>query len=287
LAAALSGFHPLVTTANGSDVLIVPRKSRLLRQVVLYSLRQADLVTSGSRHVTTVLEALGVSRDRILTLPYGIDPSMFHPRRRQCAAPLAERSPLIVSTRTLEAVYNVSLLIEALPEIFQQFPRATALIVGDGGERAKLEARVRDLGLARRVTFLGKRQPHEIAEYLSAADVFVSTSLSDGNNISLNEAMACGAFPVATAIPVNREWIHHGRNGFLTSLTDPSALAYCVNRALADPQLRSHARTANGKIIQERGLWSSSMEIMQQHYRNLIHAGEPPDEIRAAAGVQR
>jgi glycosyltransferase involved in cell wall biosynthesis len=284
LAAALAGFHPLVTTANGSDVLIVPRKSRLMGQVVRFSLRQADLVTSGSRHVTAVLEALGVSRHRILTLPYGIDPSMFHPGRRQT---LPDRSPLVVSTRTLEAVYNVGLLIEALPEIFQQFPRATALIAGDGGERAKLEARVGHLGLADRVTFLGKRQPAEIAGYLSAADVFVSTSFSDGNNISLNEAMACGAFPVATDIPVNREWIVHGQNGFLTSPTDAAALASFVNRALADRELRTQAAAANWNIIQQRGLWTAAMETMEQRYRNLIHAGEPPDEIRAAAGVQR
>src|SRR5581483_12442875 len=124
--------------------------------------------------------------------------------------------PLIVSTRHLEPLYNVGLLIEAFPAIVHAFPGARLILIGDGSERARLQARARELGLDGQVQFLGRRRPAEVAGYLSAADLFVSTSLSDGNNISLNEAMACGAFPIATDIEANREWIAHGENGFLT-----------------------------------------------------------------------
>jgi glycosyltransferase involved in cell wall biosynthesis len=284
MAAALTGFHPLVTTAMGSDVLIVARDSRVSRQVIRHSLRQADLVTSCSRHMTTVIEDLGIKPERLLTLPYGVDAGVFHPGiRQQLASPAS--SPLIVSTRTLEPVYNVELLIEALPGVMKEFPRAKTLIIGDGRERAKLQARAQELGIARYVTFLGKKRPVEIADYLSAADVFVSTALSDGNNISLNEAMACGAFPIATDIPANREWINHGENGFLTGVHDPAALTAWLNRALAEKGLRDRAADSNWSIIQQRGLWSAAMETIETQYRNLTSNKGRPEPIRLATGV--
>ena len=51
--------------------------------------------------------------------------------------------------------------------------------------------------------------------YLNAADIYVSTSLSDGTSLSLLEAMACSLPVVVTDIPANKEWITDGHNGFL------------------------------------------------------------------------
>lgn len=76
-----------------------------------------------------------------------------------------------------------------------------------------VDALAADLGVATRAEFRGHIVQHQMRVLLGDADVFVSTSLSDGNNVSLNEAMACGAFPVVTDIPANRAWIAHGRMG--------------------------------------------------------------------------
>jgi glycosyltransferase involved in cell wall biosynthesis len=284
LAAALAGHHPLVLTAWGSDVLILPQSSRLMRWLVKLALRRADLVTSMARHMTAVIAGLGVAEDRLITLPFGVDTSIFHPRRR---LPAGNAAPLIVSTRHLEPLYNVGLLIEALPEIAAAFPTVKVILVGDGSERKRLQERARDLNIAQRVVFLGRKRPEEVAEYLSHADVFVSTSLSDGNNISLNEAMACGAFPVATDIPANREWIRHGDNGFLTDLHDPRMLAKLVVQALEQSSLRHTAAEANWNIIQQRGSWASAMSVMEAQYTKLIHNDGRPELIGLAAGVHK
>jgi glycosyltransferase involved in cell wall biosynthesis len=283
LAAALAGFHPLVLTAWGSDVLILPNSSRPMRWLVKFALRRADLVTSMALHMTAAICGLGVPRERIVTLPFGVDTTIFHPGGR---LPAAGAAPLIVSTRHLEPLYNVGLLIEALPEIAAAFPAVKLVLLGDGSERRRLQERARELNQARRVVFLGRKRPEEVAQYLWQADVFVSTSLSDGNNISLNEAMACGAFPVATDIAANREWIRHGENGFLTGLHDPRMLASLVILALERNSLRKAAAESNWKIIGERGSWSSAMETMEAQYRKLIHKGGQSESIRLAAGVQ-
>jgi glycosyltransferase involved in cell wall biosynthesis len=145
---------------------------------------------------------------------------------------------------------------------------------------------VNELGIARQVSFLGRQRPAEIAGHLSAADIFVSTSLSDGNNISLNEAMACGAFPVVTDIPANREWINHGENGFLTDAKDPAALTAYLNRALMDGELRSRAAASNWIVIQQRGQWSTAMHAIEAQYDKLIRKHGKPEPVRLAEGVR-
>jgi L-malate glycosyltransferase len=285
LTAALSGFRPLALTAWGSDVLILPRVSRLMRWLVQLALRRADLITSMAEHMTAAIRGLGVPGERVLTLPFGVDTKLFHSRAASGHG-LSDRIT-IVSTRHLEPLYNVGLLIEAMPAIAAAVPNVKLLLIGEGSERTRLQARVRELDLTRRVVFLGKKRPIEIAGYLSGADLFVSTSLSDGNNISLNEAMACGTFPIATDIPANREWIRHGENGLLTDLHDPRTLACLAIQALECVELRTRAAEKNWEIIQRRGSWDAAMETMEQHYRTLILPSAPTESIRMAARVQQ
>ncbi len=283
LTAALCGFRPLALTAWGSDVLILPRTSCLMRSLVRFALRRANLVTSMAQHMTSAIRGLGVPEERVLTLPFGVDTDVFHPLDRRGSAPYAGLT--IVSTRHLEPLYNVGLLVEAMPAIIAAIPGVKLMLIGDGSERARLQARVDELNLTARVTFLGRKRPAEIAGYLSDADLFVSTSLSDGNNVSLNEAMACGAFPIATDIPANREWIQHGQNGFLTDLHDPRTLARLAIQALTRPALRATASAANWEIVQRRGSWASAMEIMEKHYWDILQTGALVKPIGAAGGL--
>ncbi len=266
LLGALAGFHPFMVSAWGSDVLVVPQVEPRIKRVIRRSLGKADLITSESAHMTASIRALGVTQP-ILNIPAGADTAIFHPVAKSGSK---FEAPLIVSTRHLEAVYNVRLLIDALPGILTVFPSATATIIGDGSLRPELECRARALGIEKRVRFLGRLSPPEVADYLCRADVFVSTSLSDGNNISLKEAMACGAFPVVTNIPVNREWIQHGRNGFLVDTQEPRDLANRVIEGLGSPALRSSAANLNRHHGQPKASWNAAMTLVEAEYHSLV-----------------
>ncbi len=260
---ALAGWHPLIISAWGSDVLVVPGAEPFMKWVITRCLGQADLITSVATHMSASIRALGVT-GRILTLPFGVDTDLFRPANG--ANGKLEAAPLIVSTRHLEPIYNVGLLIEALPEILSAFPSATVAILGDGSLRQELERRVRELGVERSVSFTGRVTEREIARYLSKAAICVSTSLSDGNNISLNEAMACGAFPVVTDIPANREWIENGRGGFLVDTKDPRDLANRVVEALRSPNVMSAAAELNWEVVRNRASWQASMTRVESEY---------------------
>jgi len=124
-------------------------------------------------------------------------------------------------------------------------------------------------GVGQYVEFLGMVPHKNMPRLLQNADVFVTTSLTDGNNISLNEGMACGAFPVASDIPANRQWIRHGINGFLFPVGDVDLLAEAIVEAIRQPGLRQEAGDQNWDIVRRKASWVKSMATIENYYHRL------------------
>ena len=116
----------------------------------------------------------------------------------------------------------------------------------------------------------GRVDHARLAKLLAQADIFVTPALSDGNNVSLNEAMACGCFPIGTDIPANRQWLEHGVNGLLYPPGDPDALADCILRSAADSAWRDRAALTNRAIIKQRADWHICVARMHEIYANAI-----------------
>lgn len=269
LAGAVCNHHPFVVTAWGDDVLIDPERSWPYRVLVRWVMSRADLLTSMAGHMTELIVKRGYAeRERILTLPFGVDTSLFNPEHRH--SEVARSGMTVISTRHLAPEYDVETLIRAVPIILSKLPGTRFRIVGAGERRSYLEGLSATLGLAKSVDFLGALEHHVLAGMLGEADIFVSTSRSDGNNISLNEAMACGAFPVVSDIPANREWIVDGENGLFFPVGNATKLAEQVIIAAARPDLRCQAAEKNWRIIQERGSWEINMQRMEKAYKQLL-----------------
>jgi len=269
LAGALAGRHPLVITAWGSDVLVMSEESWIYRQMVRFTLRRADLVTSMADHMTELLlHRRYALPDRIVTLPFGVDTSVFNLDRRTNKH--GDRTPLVVSTRRLDHGLDVHLFIQAIPQVLKRCSDVHFVATGDGPLRPQIEKLARDFGISDRIDFRGEVSHHELPRLLERADVFVSTSRSDGNNVSLNEAMACGAFPIATDIPANRAWIKHGHNGLLFPRQDGNLLAERIIEALQKPGWREAVIAQNWGIICKKASWSKNMFEMEHHYFRLL-----------------
>ncbi len=263
--AARAGFHPLVVSAWGSDVLIFPFSNRIYGIMTRYVLRKADAIHSVGGHLTEKLVELGAKQERILTLPMGVDTSIFGSNEEHTD----KDGNIIVSTRSLEAVYNLQLLIKAVPYIVKEVDDARIVIVGDGQDSESLKSLSRDLKVEKHIDFIGAVEYKDIPKWLNSAKVYVSTSLSDGTSNSLLEAMACGTFPVVSDIEANRPWIHEGKNGFLVPTDDPRVLADRVVRGLKDGGLRELAKDLNAKLTKEKGNWHANMKRIEQLYSSL------------------
>lgn len=267
LLAGLSGELPKVLTVHGSDVLLA-RDKRYNRVVIRGVTRRMDRITSPSGQITDALVALGAPGERIDTFQYGVDPDLFHPP----AAPLSGDQPLrIISTRRLSPLYRVDLLLMALSRM-DCLGKVTTAIAGDGPASEALAHLAWSLQLDHEVRFLGALDEAGVAGALREADVYVSTSPTDGASLSLLEAMATGLFPVAPDIPANREWIRHGHNGLLYRPGAADALAEALLQARHEPALREKARAENPGIVRERACFKTGIQKLTAIYENLHKA---------------
>lgn len=268
--AAAAGLHPLLVTAWGSDVLLSPQASRLSRWLTAYALRRADQVTTVAEHMNAAVVALGALPARVSALPFGVDTALFRPPRlpRPAAPPLR-----VVCTRNFAPVYSVQTVVEAARLLRERGVLLSLDLVGAGPLQAALHAQVAAAGLAPLSVFHGHVDHPRLVQLLGAAHVFVSPALSDGNNISLNEAMACGCFPVATDIAANRQWLDDGDNGLLYPPGDAVGLAACIERAAGDGDWRQRAAAANRAIVEQRADWQANVERMAASYDRLATEG--------------
>ncbi len=197
--------------------------------------RAADrIVAVDSRIAQHILATSG--RDDVRVQPNFIDMAWADalPSREEARRELGLADwPLILCPRRLTPKNGVHVAVAALRE----WPEAHLLIVGDGVDRLRLEAQVRDEGLQERVIFTGAR-PHEaMAAYYAAADCIAVPSVpvagvEEATSISVIEGMASARPVVASGIGGLKELIEDGRNGLLVPPNDPKALAAALRASL-------------------------------------------------------
>ena len=257
---------PLVVTIHGSDFRIGTMKTLIPKKVFLYVCKRAKHIICVSEVLKRDIEKLGIKGEKISVFPMGVDESFFRSATNR-GVNRKGQGFTILSNRQLQPVYNISLLIRAIPIILKEEPNAKFIIAGIGSERENLERQVKDLNISSSVHFLGWVNHEEMPKLLSQADIYISTSLDDGTSVSLLEAMASGAFPVVTDIPSNREWISDGENGFLVSLDEERFLAEKIVEAIRNQDLRERSRDKNFCLIKEKALWPVTIAKTREIYK--------------------
>ena len=119
----------------------------------------------------------------------------------------------------LDPIKDQATLLRAVRVVCDRKPGFRLDIVGDGPSRPELESLRAELGLGEAVAFRGYQE--DVRPFLSAADFFVLSSISEGISIALLEAMAAGLPAVATDVGGNREVILQGETGLLTPAGTP------------------------------------------------------------------
>jgi glycosyltransferase involved in cell wall biosynthesis len=259
--ALVSGVRPLVVTVMGGDVQPEQHLSglpALERRATRRLLEEADLVLAKSDALRAEIARFGAFEAKTETVRWGVDPELFQPRpddarRLRDRLGLAARDRVILSPRLLRPLYNVHLLVEAMPAVLERVPEAVVLLSGhraDEDYARTLGARVDALGLAGRVRFVGRIEHAEMPAWYSLADVSVNLPFSDGLPQSMFEAMACGTPSLLGRLPWYAEAVTDGTHVLLTELT-PDAIGRALVRLLTDDRLRrSLADAGRGRVLE-------------------------------------
>jgi glycosyltransferase involved in cell wall biosynthesis len=148
------------------------------------------------------------------------------------------------------------------------------IVVGDGPERARLEAAAEAQGLKQRVIFTG--QIGEVQVFYAAADVLVLPSHSEGSPNVLLEAMSAGLPIVATAVGGVPEVVKHDESALLVPAADPGALAAAIARVLTEQNLGERLTTNSAALIADRFTPPQYARALVEIYRDVIEGRKNP-----------
>jgi len=186
LGAALG--KPVVITARGSDLNVIPRHRLPRRQIKMTAVRVAAVIAV-SEALKRKAEALGIESGRISVLRNGVDLERFRPLDRST---IRTRLGLVgvvwLAVGNLVELKGVHVTLGALAKV----PDAILLVAGDGPEASRLRQLASELGVKARVRFLGNVPHAHLLEYYNAADVLMLASSREGMPNVVLESFACG-----------------------------------------------------------------------------------------------
>lgn len=233
---------PVVITARGSDVTQLPDYPAP-RRMIRWAMARADAMISVSAGLRDAMVALGADGSRITVLRNGVDLDQFRPpaddaARAALRAGLGLDGPTLLSVGHLIERKGHHHAIGALAHL----PEWRLLIVGEGPDRARLEALAARLGLGPRVRLLGSHPHAALPRFYGAADLLALASSREGWANVLLEAMACGTPVVASDIPGNGEVVQRREAGLIVGVNSAEGFAAGVRALWADPPARASVR---------------------------------------------
>ena len=239
IAHMLTGL-PFTVTAHAKDIY---------RRTV-----DADLfhtVASAAAAVITVCDANKAHLERHLADGAGAVRRIYNGIDVGAAPPPALREPgLVLAAGRLVEKKGLTVLLDAARLLADGGTPFRLVVVGDGEERANLEAQSARLGLVDRVTFVGAAPRHEVQALMGRAEVLAAPCLvgDDGNRDALPtvllEALADALPAVTTPVTGIPEIIEDGVEGLIVPEGDPVALAAALRRALSDKELLAEMSAA-------------------------------------------
>lgn len=235
------------------------------------ALRGATRLIAVSSELKRVAMQLGADPARTLVVGNGVDISKFqtHPKdQARAKLGIAPDARVLISVGGLVERKGFHRVIPLLPELLKSYPNLVYLIVGgasaEGNNRAELEKMVADLGLQQHVMFLGAKPHEELAEALSAADVFVLATRAEGWANVFLEAMACGLPVVTTDVGGNREVVCRPELGEVVPFGDAQALSKALQAALkADWSAERIRRYAQDNA------WPHRVQVLVEVFRSV------------------
>jgi glycosyltransferase involved in cell wall biosynthesis len=239
--------------------------------------RGTGAIIAVSDEVRDDLVALRVAPpEKIAVIPYGFDLSgRFRPddaerARRRAALDIPTDAFVIGWAGRLTAIKRPEDLVRTAAEVRLAGTDAVLVVVGDGPERAGVEALARELGISAHCRFVGYQR--DMGHWYGMFDAFLLTSENEGTPVAAIEALASECPVVATDAGGTATVVRHGVSGFIAPVGDTSALAADLHMLASQPGLARSLGAAGARDVAERFALGTMTDAVDSLYRNLLEA---------------
>lgn len=254
---------PIVATPWGSDLLTPEYKSKKVRLKKFRNLlvtrrivKKSDSFCCDAKHMAQGLVFLGAEIENIHIIYFGTDINFFSPSKRKIefwnSFGLSSESVKVISNRVLADMYDIETFIRAARIVSEKKAEVDFILVGGGPQSDQLKEYSKINGPTSGITFTGRLNDDDFSTATCSADIYVSTSPTDGGlAASVAEAMSAAIPVVITNFGDNSYWLKGQKAGLIFEPSDEIDLAAKIIRLLEDPTARALMGSTGRMIIEQ------------------------------------
>lgn len=243
---------PIVLTAWGSDILISPKRSKLLRMMVKYVLKRVKVVTSDSCFMAEEMRKLVPGHNLDIEIcNFGVP-----------EFPLSDqKEKIIYSNRNHNPLYRIDEVIRAFHRFIENTDEPWKLVVaGKGSETEKLKQLSKDLNVEDSIEFVGFVNQEQNIDLYNRSTFFISLPESDATAMSLLEAMYYGGIPILSDLPANCEWVDDNSNGVIAKSLEENMISRALSLQTKEVRDRNH------QLIKENG----TIDVSRNKFKEVL-----------------
>ena len=270
--AVLGGFHPLVTMSWGFDLLRNSDYNWLWRKVTGYVLRRTDVLVGDCEAIFNKAAEFGFPPDRYKKFPWGVDLNHFIPRK---TATLRRNlgwleNTVLLCNRSMEPQYGVDIAVKGFIGAYKENSNLRLLLFGRGSQEKIIRGLIHSAGLDEAVHFGEFADLAALPDIYNSSDLYLTASHTDGSSVSLMEALACGLPVIVSDIPSNKEWVCHGREGWIFPDGDADDLARKITQAVSSSNYWATIGAHNREVAEDGADWTKNFPVLLQAYEQAI-----------------
>jgi len=283
--AALSGFRPLVTMSWGYDLLHDVHKGRSWEWSTRYTLKRSAALVGDCDTIRKLAIQYCMAPERIVTFPWGANTQKYFPVESKVDVSVRQRlgwdenTFVLLSTRGWAPIYGVDDLAKAFVKAARERPELRLFMLGNGPLAPAIRRIFQQGGVMDQVHFPGQVPQAKLPDFYQAADLYISTSHSDGTSISLLEALASGTPVLLSDIPGNQEWVSdslpqeemggaaENEVGWLFHDGDINSLTHGILQAVDQKEQLPAMSCAARQLAETRGNWEKNFPKLFEAYQ--------------------